>query len=111
MGFREDVAEALTEAKSWIGEIENRVQPAFDEVEKYADPFIQTLAAGLASAGITVPVKYVDVALSLVSKLAALDPADTSAPVSDPPAAPAVPAVPAAADDSQPADAQVPAAS
>jgi len=91
--LKADVEEAVRNIKDWTAELENRFQPVAAEVEKYADPFIQTLAAGLASAGVVVPVKYVDVALSLVSKLAQLDP-EVSAPAA--PVAPADPAAPVA---------------
>jgi len=85
----EDLLTGLHELEGWFSEVKNRVQPVVAEVEKYGDPFVQALSAGLAAAGIVVPVKYVDVALSLVGKLAALDHAEQ-------PAAPAVPEQPAA---------------
>jgi hypothetical protein len=92
--FGDDITEALDQAESWITEVRNRAKPVVAEVEKYGDPFIKALNDGLAAAGITVPVRYVDVALSLVSKLADLDksaadvPAEPGAPA-DPVLAPA----------------------
>jgi hypothetical protein len=88
-----DVDEVFGTLEDWIAEGRKRLQPVAAEVEKYADPFISTLSAGLAAAGIVVPVKYVDVALSLVSKLTQLDP-EVSAPAA--PVAPADPAAPVA---------------
>lgn len=93
----DDVAEAFKNIEDWVDEAKNRLQPVAAEVEKYADPFIQTLSTGLAAAGIVVPVKYADIALNLVAKLTQLDPtaAAPATPVAATPAPAAADATPA----------------